>query len=86
MAAGTGAVGRLSPSHARKALKPNGVYLNVHRHAGGRETLDDLLLIHDLIEAGRLKPVIEVPAFPLLVGHNALRSTIMMFCSRCGTV
>jgi NADPH:quinone reductase-like Zn-dependent oxidoreductase len=53
------AVGKLSPYVGKKALKPNGIYLNVHRDSSGRETLDDLRLICDLIESGKLKPVID---------------------------
>jgi NADPH:quinone reductase-like Zn-dependent oxidoreductase len=53
------AVGKLSPLHRKKALKPNGIDLNVHRDSSGSETLEDLLLIKGLIEAGKLKPVID---------------------------
>jgi NADPH:quinone reductase-like Zn-dependent oxidoreductase len=53
------AVGKLPPSEGRKALKPNGTYLNVHRDSGNGEKLEDLRLISDLIEAGKLKPVID---------------------------
>jgi NADPH:quinone reductase-like Zn-dependent oxidoreductase len=42
-----------------RALKPNGIALNVHRHSAGRESRDDLLLICDLIEAGQIRPVID---------------------------
>jgi NADPH:quinone reductase-like Zn-dependent oxidoreductase len=53
------AVGKLSPSQGKKALKPGGVYLNVHKASNGKETTDDLLLLKDLIEAGKLVPVID---------------------------
>jgi len=53
------AVGKLLPAHGKKALKPNGSYLNVHRDSSGSETLDDLSLIISLIEEGKLKPVID---------------------------
>jgi NADPH:quinone reductase-like Zn-dependent oxidoreductase len=53
------AVGKLSSSAGKKALKPNGIYLNVHQNSGGRETLEDLRLIKALIEAGKLKPVLD---------------------------
>jgi NADPH:quinone reductase-like Zn-dependent oxidoreductase len=53
------AVGKLSPAQGKKALKPDGTYLNVHRDSGGSEKLEDLLFITSLIEAGKLKPVID---------------------------
>jgi NADPH:quinone reductase-like Zn-dependent oxidoreductase len=53
------AVGKLSPAQGKKALKPGGVYLNVHADSGNVEKLKDLLLLKELIEAGKLKPVID---------------------------
>lgn len=53
------AVGKLSPAVGQKALKPGGVYLNVHRDSSGKETRADLEQIVQLIEAGKLKPVID---------------------------
>jgi NADPH:quinone reductase-like Zn-dependent oxidoreductase len=53
------AVGKLSPVPGKNALKPNGLYLNVHKDSSGKENLDDLRLISGLIEAGKLKPVID---------------------------
>ena len=56
------AVAKMSPARARKALKPGGVYLNVHRdaHAGsGHIRLAELLTLKELIEAGKLRPVID---------------------------
>lgn len=56
------AVAKISPSQARKAVKPNGIYLNVHRdsHANRNITmLQDLLSLKELLEAGKLKPVID---------------------------
>ena len=43
---------------AKKALKPNGVFLSVHGSAGN-ETVEDLRFLKELIEAGALKAVID---------------------------
>ena len=53
------AVGKSQRSHGKKALKPTGIYLNVHKDSGNGEKLEDLLAVKDLIEAGKLKPVID---------------------------
>jgi len=53
------AVGKLSPAQAKKALKPGGVYINVHRDSDGGDKLENLLQIKKLVEAGKLKPVID---------------------------
>ncbi|MCL4859134.1 MAG: NAD(P)-dependent alcohol dehydrogenase [Caldilineaceae bacterium] len=56
------AVAKIPPHQARKVLKPNGIYLNVHRasHATRNTTmLQDLLSLKELLEAGKLKPVID---------------------------
>ncbi len=53
------AVGKTSAAQGRKALKPTGIYLNVHTASGNGEKLADLLAIKDLIEAGKFKPVID---------------------------
>jgi NADPH:quinone reductase-like Zn-dependent oxidoreductase len=52
------AVGKLSPEQAKRALKPAGSYVNVHA-VGGRETLDDLVFLKELAEAGAIKPVVD---------------------------
>ncbi len=53
------AVGKLSSSQGKKALKKTGIYLNVHTASGGSETTNDLLFLKELIEAGKIKPVID---------------------------
>jgi NADPH:quinone reductase-like Zn-dependent oxidoreductase len=54
------AVAKFPASQAKKALKSTGMYLNVHRDSGsGRLKRDDLLALKALIEAGKLKPVID---------------------------
>ena len=53
------AVGKLAPAQGKKALKPGGVYLNVHADSDGGEKLETLLLLKELVEAGKLRPVID---------------------------
>ena len=53
------AVGKLAPARGKKALKPGGVYINVHADSDGCNKLENLLLLKDLIEAGKIKPVID---------------------------
>ena len=55
------AVAKVAPSHAKTALKKTGVYLNVHKHsdASGKLRSAELLALKELIEAGKLKPVID---------------------------
>jgi len=53
------AVGKLSASQAKKALKKTGIYLNVHTSSDGADKVENLILIKELIEAGKIKPVID---------------------------
>lgn len=53
------AVGKLTPAQGKKALKPGGVYLNVQVDSDGGDKLENLLLLKELIEAGKLKPAID---------------------------
>jgi NADPH:quinone reductase-like Zn-dependent oxidoreductase len=53
------AVGKLSPTQGKKALKPGGVYINVHKDSDGGNKRENLLLLKEIIEAGHLKPVID---------------------------
>ncbi len=53
------AVGKLTLSQAKKALRPGGVYINVHADSDGCDKLENLLLLKELIEAGKIKPVID---------------------------
>jgi NADPH:quinone reductase-like Zn-dependent oxidoreductase len=53
------AVGKLPPMQGKKALKPGGVYINVHADSDGCDKLENLLVLKELIEAGKLKPVID---------------------------
>ena len=53
------AVGKLTPAQGKKALKPGGVYINVHADSDGGDKLENLLLLKELIEASKIKPVID---------------------------
>ena len=53
------AVGKLAPAQGKKALKPGGVYINVHVDSDGGDKLENLLLLKELVEAGKLKPAID---------------------------
>ncbi|HNT77032.1 MAG TPA: NAD(P)-dependent alcohol dehydrogenase [Anaerolineae bacterium] len=56
------AVARFPAAQARKALKPGGIYLNVHRDARpttGQTRTQELLELKELLEAGHFKPVID---------------------------
>ncbi len=56
------AVAKFPAAQARQALKPGGIYLNVHRDAHpttGQTRLQEILELKDLLEAGHFKPVID---------------------------
>jgi len=53
------AVGKLTPTQGKMALKPGGIYINVHADSDGGDKLENLLLLKELIEAGKLKPAID---------------------------
>jgi NADPH:quinone reductase-like Zn-dependent oxidoreductase len=53
------AVGKLARARGKKALKTGGVYINVHADSDGCDKLENLLLLKGLVEAGKLKPVID---------------------------
>ena len=52
------AVGKLSPLQAKKALKKTGTYLNVDDTSGDLKVVD-LIFLKELVEAGKIKPVID---------------------------
>jgi len=56
------AVGKLSTAKGKSALKKGGTYLTVKSPT--TETTDKLLLLMDLVEAGKLKPAID-KSYPL---------------------
>jgi NADPH:quinone reductase-like Zn-dependent oxidoreductase len=55
------AVAKLEPSRGKKALKANGVYLNVDKDSasGGAVNPGDLAFLTELIEAGKVRAVID---------------------------
>lgn len=53
------AVGKAAPDQARKVLRQGGVYLHVHKASDGGDTVENLLLLKQLIEDDKLRPVID---------------------------
>jgi NADPH:quinone reductase-like Zn-dependent oxidoreductase len=53
------AVGKLPSSQGKKALKKTGIYLNVHTASDGANKVENLIFLKELIEAGKLKAVID---------------------------
>jgi len=56
------AVAKFSPDKAKTALKPNGVYINVHTDSDRKDgitPLEDILTLKQLAEANKLKPTID---------------------------
>jgi NADPH:quinone reductase-like Zn-dependent oxidoreductase len=55
------AVSKFQPSRAKKALKKSGIYLNVNKDSGNGKDLkkEDLILLKELVEAGKLKSAID---------------------------
>ena len=58
------AVDKLRPSRGKKALKKRGIYLNVNKDSGGEVKTEDLIFLKELVEAGKLKAVID-RSYPL---------------------
>jgi NADPH:quinone reductase-like Zn-dependent oxidoreductase len=54
------AVGKLSPSRAKRPLRKTGVYFNVNRDSGsGGGSPEDLVFLKELIETGKVRAVID---------------------------
>ena len=55
------AVGKLTPSRGKKALKTKGIYLNVNSDSGsgGGGSPEDLVFLKELIESGKVRAVID---------------------------
>jgi NADPH:quinone reductase-like Zn-dependent oxidoreductase len=55
------AVDKLSPGRAKRALKESGIYLNVDRDSGNGKyiTCEDLIFLKELVEAGKLRAVVD---------------------------
>ena len=52
------AVAKISKSNRKKALTPKGTYMSTHDKIGG-EKIEDLVFLKELVEAGKLKAVID---------------------------
>jgi NADPH:quinone reductase-like Zn-dependent oxidoreductase len=52
------AVGKISKSNSKKALKPNGTYVTVNKGLA-EESIENLLFLKKVIEAGKMKSVID---------------------------
>ncbi len=53
------AVSKISSSHGKKALKKNGVFLDVIKDSGGKLKAEELIFLKEIAEAGKLKPAID---------------------------
>ena len=52
------AVAKISKSNRKKTLTPKGTYMSVHDRIGG-EKIEDLIFLKELVEAGKIKAVID---------------------------
>jgi NADPH:quinone reductase-like Zn-dependent oxidoreductase len=68
------AVNKVSSSRSKKSLKNTGIYLNVDRDSGfgGGIKTEDLIFLRELIEAGKIKVVIDriYPLEQMLEAHR----------------
>lgn len=68
------AVDKIPSSLGKKALKKNGVYLNIGKDSGTGSNLrtEDLVYLKELAEAGKLKPVIDrrYPLEQIVAAHR----------------
>ena len=53
------AVGKISYSKSKKALKPNGKYVSVFTSGTAKILTEDFILLKELVEAGKIRPVID---------------------------
>ncbi len=53
------AVSKTSSSQCKKSLKKTGIYLDVDKDSGGKEKIENLIFLKELIEAGKLKTIID---------------------------
>jgi len=53
------AVGKISSSQGKKALEKTRIYLNVLTSSDGADKSENLIFLKELIEAGKIKPVID---------------------------
>jgi len=53
------AVSKISSSRAKDSLKKAGISLDVIKDSGGKPKAEDLIFLKELIEAGKIRPVID---------------------------
>ena len=53
------AVGKISKSKCNKVLTPNGTYVSVRGQGTVKDSIENLLFLKELIEAGKIKAVID---------------------------
>lgn len=53
------AVGKTTKSNCKKALAPNGSYVSVEGQGVAKELIEDVMLLKELMETGKLKSVID---------------------------
>jgi NADPH:quinone reductase-like Zn-dependent oxidoreductase len=70
------AVAKFPPRRAKTALKPGGVYLNVHTDSGSGTRREELLFLKELIETGKVKPFIDktYPLEEIVAAHRYVES------------
>ena len=70
------AVGKSSPSKGKQALTPNGTYLTITRGDRRTRQVRDLVYLKELIEAGKLKTVIDrcYPLEQIVEAHRYVES------------
>jgi len=68
------AVDKISSSRGKKSLKKKGIYLNVNKDSGSGDGIktEDLIFLKELIEAGKIKTVIDrlYPLEQMAVAHK----------------
>jgi NADPH:quinone reductase-like Zn-dependent oxidoreductase len=53
------AVGKISAAQGKKVLEKSGIYLSVHTASDGADRVENLTILKELSEAGKIKPAID---------------------------